>query len=243
MLLEWHDLASCRPTESDADLYGCVMVYDQNNGLRITGWQNHQELNRGPVTHWARTPDGPGKGDMRINKIKALCKRRNTVTLYDTPNGRQYISDGAAIYPVDDKLKLTEDMIRIIFEISPKAWSESWHFEEYVTPDEWDVSPDMVADVESEGEVELHRMDTQIVYCGTTLIRFETPDGYTVWAPAAQFTPMDNAEHYALRVDGECRMVAAYNSLLCCGVVHAVGRKYAEKVHEELLGMISDDYI
>lgn len=243
MLLEWHDLATCRPTESDADLYGCVMVYDQNNGLRITGWQNSQELNRGPVTHWAHTPDGPGKGDMKLNKIKALCKAKSSVILYKMPNGRQYISDGAGIYPVDSTIKLTEEMIRVVFEVSPKRWKADWYYEEYNGPDEIDIESDMLSDTEREDEVPLMLCDTRIVYCGTQLMRFETSDGGIVWAPAAQFAPLDGAERYGLRIDGECRVVAAYNSPLCCGVVHTVGRKYAEQVHDELLGMISGEYI
>lgn len=242
-LLDWHDLSTSRPTESDADLYGCVMVWDQNNGLRITGWRNSQELNRGPVTHWAHTPDGPGKGDMKLNKIKALCKAKSSVILYNLPNGRQCISDSVGIYPVDSKVKLTEDMIRIIFEVSPTAWKNNWYFDEYITADEIDIEPDMLSDAEREDEVPLIPSDTRIVFRGTQLMRFETRDGSTVWAPAAQFAPLDGVERYGLRIDGECRVVAAYNSLLCCGVVHAVGRKYAEQVHDELLGMISGEYI
>jgi hypothetical protein len=47
------------PTAADADAYGCVLIWDRLNGVKITGWQNVQELGRENVTHWARIPAGP----------------------------------------------------------------------------------------------------------------------------------------------------------------------------------------
>ena len=50
------------PGPEDADAYGCVLIYDRLNGVKVTGWRNEQELRREAVTHWAPMPEGPAKG-------------------------------------------------------------------------------------------------------------------------------------------------------------------------------------
>ena len=59
MMLEWVDKRERLPGAEDADVYGCVMIWDTNNGVMLAGWRNEQQLSRPYVTHWARTPEGP----------------------------------------------------------------------------------------------------------------------------------------------------------------------------------------
>lgn len=59
--VNWIDKTVRMPTVADADLWGCIMIWDTLNGARVTGYRNAQELNRSVVTHWARLPDGPTK--------------------------------------------------------------------------------------------------------------------------------------------------------------------------------------
>lgn len=61
-MIDWIDKSVRMPTEADSDPWGCVMIYDKLNGVKITGWRNAGELNRSVVTHWARIPHGP-RGD------------------------------------------------------------------------------------------------------------------------------------------------------------------------------------
>lgn len=58
-MVEWVNMQDRPPRREDADEYGCVMIWDELNGVMITGWRNEQMLYREPVTHWARTPEGP----------------------------------------------------------------------------------------------------------------------------------------------------------------------------------------
>lgn len=55
----WVSLDRRRPTAEDADQWGCVLIWDINNGVMLAGWRNEQQLSRPYVTHWARTPEGP----------------------------------------------------------------------------------------------------------------------------------------------------------------------------------------
>lgn len=65
MTLEWIDKRERMPGAEDADVYGCVLIFDVNNGIMVSGWKNRQQLERGPVTHWARMPEGPARREPR----------------------------------------------------------------------------------------------------------------------------------------------------------------------------------
>lgn len=58
--VRWVDKRERMPTREDADAQGCVLVWDINNGVMITGVNNHYGVGRSPVTHWATPPEGPG---------------------------------------------------------------------------------------------------------------------------------------------------------------------------------------
>lgn len=58
---EWVRIADRKPRHEDADAWGCVLIWDRYNGVRVTGYRNHQMLDAEYVTHWARIPDGPGE--------------------------------------------------------------------------------------------------------------------------------------------------------------------------------------
>ncbi len=53
----WISWKTRLPTEADADIFGCVLVWDCRAGNRITGW--HQLTSNGGITTWQRLPDPP----------------------------------------------------------------------------------------------------------------------------------------------------------------------------------------
>jgi hypothetical protein len=57
--VEWIPKGERMPTEADGDPWGCVLIYDRLNGVKITGLRNVLEIGRSMVTHWARIPRGP----------------------------------------------------------------------------------------------------------------------------------------------------------------------------------------
>ena len=58
----WVSTRERMPGRGDADLWGCVLIWDKYNGCMITGWQNRNRLEAETVTHWARLPEEPGEG-------------------------------------------------------------------------------------------------------------------------------------------------------------------------------------
>lgn len=56
---QWIDLKERIPTKEDADEWGCVLVWDRYNGVKVCGWNNTFGLAREPVTHWMTPPERP----------------------------------------------------------------------------------------------------------------------------------------------------------------------------------------
>ena len=61
--IQWIDKNVQKPTEADADPWGCILLWDRHNGVKVCSWSNVQEINRDPVTHWMPAPSGPRKGE------------------------------------------------------------------------------------------------------------------------------------------------------------------------------------
>ena len=57
--IQWIDKNVQKPTEADADPWGCILLWDRHNGVKVCAWNNVQEINREPVTHWKTVPNGP----------------------------------------------------------------------------------------------------------------------------------------------------------------------------------------
>ncbi|MEG1844911.1 MAG: hypothetical protein RR296_11770 [Clostridia bacterium] len=55
----WIERKARMPTKEDADIWGCVLIWDVNNGVMVCGWNNKMSLCRGTVTHWMTPPQKP----------------------------------------------------------------------------------------------------------------------------------------------------------------------------------------
>lgn len=61
-VVRWVAKTERMPEAGDADAQGCVLIWDENNGVMVAGIHNRYGIERGPVTHWATPPEGPGGG-------------------------------------------------------------------------------------------------------------------------------------------------------------------------------------
>ena len=59
--IRWIPKSVRMPTAEDADAQGCVLIWDTNNGVMLTGYRNPYSVDRAPVTHWATPPQGPNR--------------------------------------------------------------------------------------------------------------------------------------------------------------------------------------
>lgn len=162
---------------------------------------------------------------MKLNKIKSLCKRRQTVYLYERHDGSQLISDGAGFWPVTGELRLTEEALQTIFEVPNKAWNESWRHKRIVFEDEGINCglAHLLDEVwEASAEVQMEPLNGKVLYNGCLFRAFRADDGLTVFVPDAQLESMtDDAQYYMLRRTSSLNLpvLAVYDSLLMCGLV------------------------
>ena len=55
--MDWISIETRPPDADDADEYGCVLVWDVNNGARTAGYKCVKP--GGMLSHWQRLPPGP----------------------------------------------------------------------------------------------------------------------------------------------------------------------------------------
>ena len=169
---------------------------------------------------------------MKLGRIKALCKARELVELYTRRDGRQFLSDGCGVWPVDESLPLNEQVVRTIFEVTQKKWDEDWHFQSIDFAEDDDAEACglmecMLEDFWAPGsEVELMSTRERALIAGTQMQLFATCDGKKhMWVGTDQFSACsDNVRMYALRTAPDTtRAIAVYNDMFMSGLIRVLG--------------------
>lgn len=65
---------------------------------------------------------------MKLKKIEQILKRNKTIILYHGPDDIQFLSDGAALYPMFNLPELTKESIFTMFDI-PEEKASKFLFE------------------------------------------------------------------------------------------------------------------
>ncbi len=180
---------------------------------------------------------------MKLNRIRTLCKARNHAELYQRRDGKQFLSDGCGIWPVDEKLKLNEAAIQAIFDVPRDKWESGWYYQEF----DYACDPDaetkglpecLLEDVWAEGsETELKRTGARALIGCAEMWMFATQDDRRhIWASAAQLAACpDRIRLYALReAPGGRRVLAIYDDFFCGGLVLINGPGYQREIQETL---------
>lgn len=188
---------------------------------------------------------------MKINKIKSFCKRANTVYLYETEQGRQWLSDGAGFWPVDESMHLNMDAIKALFEIAGKAWNESW-VHEYIPlfkkpgfePLNGKLPFHLLDEVwEPSAEVQMEPVDGSVIYNGKVFRAFEADDGLRIYVPEEHLkTINEDAVYYMMRQAEGARLLAVYDSMLICGLVAIMSAERAKRINEAAAKVIGGRY-
>lgn len=173
---------------------------------------------------------------MKLNKIKALCKKRNTVYLYNRHDGSQMISDGVGFWPVAEDLRLTESALQAIFEVGDKQWNESWIHETTILDELHDMVHLLDQVWDPSAEVQFEMMPDCFTYKGTAYRALRADDGTTIFVPEAQLRSInDDAQYYMLRTNADGgRLLAVYDSLLMAGLVAVATEYYADEIRAQL---------
>lgn len=190
---------------------------------------------------------------MKLGRIKALCKAREMVELFTRRDGKQFLSDGCGVWPVDENLELDEGVVRTIFEISRKKWEESWHFQDIDFSADADAGecglPECLLEDywAPESETELLPLNEKALITGTTMRLYKTNDGKEkyVWANVEQFSACpDNVRLYTLRTAPDTtRAIAVYDDMFLGGLVRLLGTGQQLRIQETLRGLSEKEVI
>ena len=109
---------------------------------------------------------------MKIKSIEQICKANKTIFLYSGRDGRQWISNGEAYYPLTKLPQLDEDIVFTIFDI-PEEKREKYIFDVGELPRTLCFSDE---DVEGKEKL-LGKTLGRIIENGKTLVAFISSHG------------------------------------------------------------------
>ena len=182
---------------------------------------------------------------MKLNRIKKLCRDSCRVDLYTRRDGRQFISDGVGIWPVDEQIYLTEGSIRTIFDVPLEKWEGDWSYQGFDYGADADaeasgIPESLLDDIGDPGETKFLPRDQRIITPWGELMLFRELDGERhLWAPTAQLIACpDRVSYFALReTPGGVRALAVYENMLMGALIMAPGRSMQTEIQEMLRGL------
>lgn len=192
---------------------------------------------------------------MKLKKIVSQCKTSGMVMLYTRRDGMQLLSDGCGIWPIDGGLKLTEDALKIIFEMTDKKWKDSIYYREFdysenpelpeqdafaglaerMLEDEWDADE----------EIQVERTDVTVMYQNTVFRCYRADDGRSVYVSDRRFDPLPEDIQFTMIRQTEAvgapglRALAAYDGVLMCGLILCAPASTAAEINAALGNMIT----
>lgn len=165
---------------------------------------------------------------MKIQAIKKACMDTEVFYIFNCQNGRQYISNGAAAWPVEG-IQITPDIIPVIFDIDEKK-RQKITIHEMDAPDEERFTLEPM-----QGEEELE--DLGLVWHSGTFFRALRGEDGLLFINTALTKPGENKEgkfrYCARKREGRVPLVACYGDMLCSAIVYpAKGRAIMEQIEK-----------
>ena len=151
---------------------------------------------------------------MKIQAIKKLCMDRVCFYIFNCPGGRQFLSNGMALWPVEG-IRLTKEMIPALFDISDKQ-------QDKIIIQEMDTADERYTLEPMEGEEELK--DLGLVWNSGNFYRALKGEAGVLFIDTALTKPGENKEgkfaYYARRKPGSnIPLVACYGDMLASAIV------------------------
>lgn len=166
---------------------------------------------------------------MNIQHIKRACMNTRTAMIYDTPNGQQWISNGAAAYLVEG-IKVDERALTFLFNMTEKQESEMYTLEKSI------VDP-RFTDTPYEGQeapaVELGL----ITYLGEDRLALKTDGGVMFIRYAYVSVVKEKYRSFTARWWDGRPMIAVYDGMFCKALIVPMGNNDVDSIREKLRAM------
>lgn len=169
---------------------------------------------------------------MRLNEIKKACNAQGEYTIFNCPDGQQWLCNGAAAWPVEG-ITITAGIVPAIFDLSPKQQAEMSIREGETTDERFRISP-------MEGEETLKELG-DVLFHGTIYRALESAAGLILinrdWIKPAARAADDMI--FTLRApEGRAPMVAVYADMFCSGLIMPIHQKRVKQIQEEMGRML-----
>ena len=166
---------------------------------------------------------------MKLSKIGALCRAAKHFIIYRSRDGRQWLSDGYAIFPLKDMPLLSADNVLTIFDVPEEKRGRMLTEETDKLPDSLDLS-DSVDD-----EIGLTQVPMVIRYRGAAYSPFFAR-GRVIFVECKYLSCFgDSVELFARMLSSEKMYVAVKKGFFLQGVILP-----AEVASEQLASWLSD---
>lgn len=173
---------------------------------------------------------------MKLNKIRKLCKARETCVLFDEfgeedgTMARQWLSDGVAVWPVSGLPELKESNLGTLLGLNEKQ-AEKWVLREEELPGYLSGS---LGDLES-WESPLKESVLSVIAGGKELLPLWDRAGRVLWIDRARLEPCWSETTVLVRRETESGPVAAvFEGLFLAGIL------WAEAMPEDLRRELRD---
>lgn len=166
---------------------------------------------------------------MKIKSVTSICKSNKTIILSENKS-YQWISDGAAIYPMFGLPKMTKDQVLTMFDI-PEDKRNGFYFEEKSFPKI--CFDDSVTD-----ETKLERAKLSLCVGGVMLEPLKTSQGIT-YINERYLKPFDDApiELYERNTRDGQTYIAIKEGFLLTGIITPY-----DPINEDFVNMLNDLY-
>lgn len=153
---------------------------------------------------------------MKFSKIAAVMKKTKTAVLYTDADGVQWLSNGAAVYKLENMPPLDEDTVLTIMNVADDAKSK-WYTD--IKEDETGMLCDFV---DGEEEITAEDAGITIIHNGHLMTPIYTMEGM-LWIDAALLAPTEKKDmeyrSFFVRKVGGYRAIAVKEGLVLTAVI------------------------
>ena len=166
---------------------------------------------------------------MNIQHIKRACMNARTAMILDTPDGQQWIGNGAAAYLVEG-IRVDERALTFLFNMSEKQESEMYMLER-------NTDDPRFTDTPYEGEeapaVELG----MITYLGEDRLALKTTRGVMFIRYSYVTAIKEKYRSFTARWWNGCPLIAVYDGMFCKALIVPMGNSDVEIIQDKAKAM------
>lgn len=167
---------------------------------------------------------------MNIQHIKRACMNARTAMIYDTPDGEQWIGNGAAAYLVEG-IRVDERALTYLFNMSEKQQSEMYMLERSIDDPRFTDAP-------YEGQREENAVELGLItYLDEDRLALKTDGGVMFIRYAYVSAIKEKYRSFTVRWWDGRPLVAVYDGMFCKALIVPMGNDDVENIRIKLRKM------